>query len=65
MLFMEGGGRGTRVHGPFVSDDEVQAVADFLRKQGEPDYNEKVVAEEEEAEEAEEGGAVRVVMLCC
>ena len=48
MLFMEGGGRVTRVHGPFVSDDEVQAVADFLRKQGEPDYNEKVVAEEEE-----------------
>jgi len=48
MLFMEGGGRVMRVHGPFVSDDEVQAVADFLRKQGEPDYNEKVVAEEEE-----------------
>ena len=47
MLFMEGGGRVMRVHGPFVSDDEVQAVADFLRKQGEPDYNEKVVAEEE------------------
>ena len=48
MLFMEGGGRVMRVHGPFVSDDEVQAVADFLRKQGEPDYNEKVVAEEED-----------------
>ena len=56
MLFMEGGGRVTRVHGPFVSDDEVQAVADFLRKQGEPDYNEKVVAEEEEADAAPSGG---------
>ena len=56
MLFMEGGGRVTRVHGPFVSDDEVQAVADFLRKQGEPDYNEKVVAEEEEADAVPSGG---------
>ena len=56
MLFMEGGGRVMRVHGPFVSDDEVQAVADFLRKQGEPDYNEKVVAEEEEDGPAASGG---------
>ena len=56
MLFMEGGGRVTRVHGPFVSDDEVQAVADFLRKQGEPDYDEKVVAEEEEADAVPSGG---------
>ncbi|MGB1106163.1 MAG: DNA translocase FtsK 4TM domain-containing protein, partial [Candidatus Puniceispirillaceae bacterium] len=49
MLLMEGGGRVMRVHGPFVSDNEVEAVANFLRKQGEPDYNDKVVAEEEEA----------------
>ena len=56
MLFMEGGGRVMRVHGPFVSDDEVQAVADFLRKQGEPDYNEKVVAEEEDDNVAAGGG---------
>ena len=34
MLFMEGGGRVMRVHGPFVSDNEVEAVANFLRKQG-------------------------------
>jgi S-DNA-T family DNA segregation ATPase FtsK/SpoIIIE len=54
MLFMEGGGRVMRVHGPFVSDNEVEAVANFLRKQGEPDYNDKVVAEEEE--EAPVGG---------
>jgi S-DNA-T family DNA segregation ATPase FtsK/SpoIIIE len=44
---MEGGGRVVRVHGPFVADSEVEAVADFLRKQGEPEYNEKVVAEED------------------
>ena len=50
MLFMEGGGRVVRVHGPFVSDGEVESVANFLRKQGELDYNESVVAEVEEAE---------------
>jgi S-DNA-T family DNA segregation ATPase FtsK/SpoIIIE len=50
MLFMEGGGRVMRVHGPFVSDKEVEAVANFLRKQGEPDYNDKVVAEEEDTD---------------
>ena len=54
MLFMEGGGRVVRVHGPFVSDGEVEAVAEYLRKQGAPEYNEKVVAEEEQ--QAEPGG---------
>lgn len=38
MLYMPGGKQLARVHGPFVSDDEVQAVADFWRSQGEPDY---------------------------
>jgi S-DNA-T family DNA segregation ATPase FtsK/SpoIIIE len=38
MLFMQGGGRVTRVHGPFVSDDEVEKVVAFLREQGEPAY---------------------------
>ncbi len=38
MLFMQGGGRITRVHGPFVSDDEVEKVVAFLRTQGEPAY---------------------------
>jgi DNA segregation ATPase FtsK/SpoIIIE, S-DNA-T family len=38
MLFMQGGGRITRVHGPFVSDDEVEKVVAFLREQGEPAY---------------------------
>jgi DNA segregation ATPase FtsK/SpoIIIE-like protein len=34
MLYMAGGGRITRLHGPFVSDGEVEAVAKFLRDQG-------------------------------
>ena len=43
MLFMEGGGRIVRVHGPFVDDGEVEAVANFLRQQGEPEYDDRVV----------------------
>jgi S-DNA-T family DNA segregation ATPase FtsK/SpoIIIE len=38
MLYMPGGKGVARVHGPFVSDEEVMAVADFWRSQGEPDY---------------------------
>ncbi len=38
MLYMAGGGRITRVHGPFVSDGEVERIATYLRGQGEPDY---------------------------
>ena len=53
MLFMEGGGRLVRVHGPFVEDGEVEAVANFLRAQGEPEYDERVVADDA----GEEGGA--------
>jgi S-DNA-T family DNA segregation ATPase FtsK/SpoIIIE len=44
MLYMAGGGRVTRLHGPFVSDGEVETVAEFLRTQGEPQYLEEVTA---------------------
>ncbi|HEY5009133.1 MAG TPA: DNA translocase FtsK, partial [Caulobacteraceae bacterium] len=44
MLYMAGGGRVTRLHGPFVSDGEVEAVARYLRSQGEPQYMEEVTA---------------------
>ena len=47
MLFREGGGRIVRVHGPFVSDNEVEAVTNFLREQGEPVYNDLVTSESE------------------
>ena len=43
MLYMAGGGRITRVHGPFVSDTEVEEVVTFLKQQGEPDYVSGVV----------------------
>jgi DNA segregation ATPase FtsK/SpoIIIE, S-DNA-T family len=38
MLYMAGGGRVTRVHGPFVSDEEVERVVSFLKRRGEPQY---------------------------
>jgi S-DNA-T family DNA segregation ATPase FtsK/SpoIIIE len=42
LLYMAGGGRITRVHGPFVSDREVEDVVAFLRAQGEPLYVDEV-----------------------
>ena len=50
MLYMAGGGRITRLHGPFVSDAEVEAVANFLRTQGEPQYLDDVTAGAEDDE---------------
>jgi S-DNA-T family DNA segregation ATPase FtsK/SpoIIIE len=46
MLYMAGGsgGRLTRLHGPFVADEEVAAVAKFLREQGTPQYLDEVTA---------------------
>ncbi|HEM47514.1 MAG TPA: cell division protein FtsK, partial [Alphaproteobacteria bacterium] len=49
MLYMAGGGRITRIHGPFVDDREVEAVTQYLRTQGEPSYIEGITEEEEEA----------------
>ena len=53
MLYMAGGGRITRLHGPFVSDGEVEAVAKQLREQGQPQYLDEVTAI---AEDDEDGG---------
>ncbi len=46
MLYMSGGGRITRVHGPFVADKEVEDIVAFLQKQGVPNYIDDVVDEE-------------------
>ena len=56
MLYMAGGGRISRVHGPFASDDEVEKVVRHLKTQGQPEYLEAVTAEE--PTEDEDGGAV-------
>jgi S-DNA-T family DNA segregation ATPase FtsK/SpoIIIE len=55
MLHMAGGGRISRVHGPFVSDQEVEAIVAFLRAQGEPTYVDEVT-ESEDGEDGDGGG---------
>ncbi len=47
MLYMAGGGRMTRVHGPFIDDKEVEEIVNFLKTQGEPVYDEMITTEDE------------------
>jgi S-DNA-T family DNA segregation ATPase FtsK/SpoIIIE len=54
MLYMAGGGRIQRVHGPFVSDDEVEKVVAHLKLQGAPEYLDAIT---EDDDEDEDGGA--------
>lgn len=61
LLYQAAGVRTQRCHGPFVSDEEVQAVVDWLREHGgEPDYNPEVL---EEPEEGGTGSAIMDAML--
>ena len=46
MLYMAGGGRVTRVHGPFVSDEEVERVVSFLKTRAEPDYIDEITEDD-------------------
>jgi len=48
MLYMSGGGRVVRVHGPFVSDNEVEDVVQFLKETGAPDYVTEVTSDNNE-----------------
>jgi DNA segregation ATPase FtsK/SpoIIIE, S-DNA-T family len=47
MLYMAGGGRISRIHGPFVSDEEVEKIVRHLKSQGQPQYLESVTAEDD------------------
>ncbi|PBB45019.1 cell division protein FtsK [Mesorhizobium sp. WSM3866] len=58
MLHMAGGGRIVRVHGPFVSDLEVEHVVAHLKAQGRPEYLDTVTAGEEEEEDPADTGPV-------
>nr|WP_183825900.1 DNA translocase FtsK [Rhizobium cellulosilyticum] len=59
MLHMKGGGRIARVHGPFVSDYEVEKVVAHLKTQGQPSYLGSVTEDEEEDDiEQDEDAAV-------
>ncbi|MCO4317409.1 DNA translocase FtsK [Phyllobacterium sp. 21LDTY02-6] len=52
MLYMAGGGRIQRVHGPFVGDDEVEKIVQHLKLQGVPEYLDAITEEDED----EDGG---------
>ncbi|MFO1131864.1 MAG: DNA translocase FtsK [Hyphomicrobiales bacterium] len=56
MLYMAGGGRISRLHGPFVSDDEVEKIVSHLKAQGMPQYVEAVTEEPEDGAYGEGGG---------
>ncbi|MBY0462321.1 MAG: DNA translocase FtsK 4TM domain-containing protein [Alphaproteobacteria bacterium] len=57
MLHMAGGGRISRVHGPFVKDDEVERIVKYLKIQGEPNYIESITEDDEQvAAPASDGG---------
>ncbi|TCL72835.1 DNA translocase FtsK [Rhizobium sp. BK251] len=48
MLYMAGGGRIQRVHGPFVSDTEVEEIVAYLKSQGSPQYLDAITADDDE-----------------
>ena len=54
MLYMAGGGRIQRVHGPFVSDNEVEKIVGHLKLQGAPEYLDAITEDDEE--DGDEGG---------
>jgi len=59
MLYMAGGGRISRVHGPFVSDSEVERIVAHLKAQGQPEYLSAITEEDPDAEvEAAEAGSL-------
>ncbi len=58
MLYMAGGGRISRIHGPFVSDGEVERVVSHLKMQGQPEYLDAITSEDELfGEEGEKGSS--------
>lgn len=57
MLYMAGGGRITRIHGPFVSDNEVESIVSYLKSQGQPDYVDDVTVEDDDDDDG--GGAFK------
>ncbi|HXT05809.1 MAG TPA: DNA translocase FtsK 4TM domain-containing protein [Roseiarcus sp.] len=58
MLYMAGGGRISRVHGPFVSDAEVEKIVAYLKTQGAPEYLTSITEEDAPAEEEEAAAPV-------
>jgi len=59
MLYMAGGGRISRVHGPFVADAEVEDIVAHLKSQGVPEYLETITEEDEAAATEAQPGEVK------
>jgi DNA segregation ATPase FtsK/SpoIIIE, S-DNA-T family len=55
MLYMAGGGRIARVHGPFVSENEVEKVVAHLKRQGAPEYLHAITEENDAADDDDDG----------
>ncbi|WP_292380746.1 DNA translocase FtsK, partial [Mesorhizobium sp.] len=55
MLYMAGGGRIQRVHGPFVSDDEVEKIVGHLKLQGVPEYLDAITEDDGEDDDEPSG----------
>ncbi|MBD1141841.1 cell division protein FtsK [Pelagibacterales bacterium SAG-MED32] len=53
MLMMTAGGQTTRIHGPFISDNEIENIVKSLQKQGQPEYDDEITKEEEENNDAD------------
>jgi S-DNA-T family DNA segregation ATPase FtsK/SpoIIIE len=56
MLYMANGGRITRIHGPFISDREVESIVKFLKSQGEPAYLQEVTESDEDGALGDDAG---------
>ena len=50
MLMMTAGGRTTRIHGPFISDNEIEKIVKSLRKQGLPEFDEEITKDDTDNE---------------
>ena len=50
MLMMTAGGTTTRIHGPFISDSEIEKIVNSLQKQGLPEFDEEITKDESENE---------------
>ncbi len=57
MLYMAGGGRISRVHGPFVADNEVERIVAHLKTQGAPEYLSAITEDTEIEMDEDEDGA--------
>ena len=53
MLMMTAGGTTTRIHGPFISDSEIENIVKSLQKQGKPEYDDEITKEDEEDNEVD------------